>query len=150
MYNGDPVISPSGIIIDDQPNYGIGRTLDYTVCDQAGNPMTSGVLLVEAVTAGNKQAEALMKNVDVNREPQKPNSNGIVPDTVGIISRNASITTFLNRNLVNLELVQTVTAFGTFGQEYRTALTLTNKIRITNSGTTLTIGVVVQHQRPLK
>jgi hypothetical protein len=149
-YTGDPVISPSGIVIDEQPNYGIGRTFDYTVSDQAGNTMTSGVLLVEAVTPVNMQAEALMKNTDVNNQPQKPDSNGIVPDTVGAISRSPSVITFLNRNLVNAEYVQTVTVFGAFGGEYRKALTLTNKILLTNSGVTVTIGVVVQHQRPLK
>lgn len=148
IYNGDPVISPSGEVIDPQPNYGVGRTVDYLVSDQAGNPMTARVLVQETVAPANKQAEAMMQNVDVNRQPQKPNSNGIVPDTLGAISRNPNIIAFLNRNQLDAEFSQKITVFGVFGQEYRTALTLTNTHRFTNTGVILTIGVVQRHQRP--
>jgi RHS repeat-associated protein len=147
-YNGEPVTSPSGDVIDPQPNYGVGRTVDYTIGDQAGNPMSSRVLVQETVAPINKQAEAMMQNVDVNRQPQKPNSNGIVPDTLGPISRNPNIIDLLNRNQLNAEFSQTITVFGVFGQEYRTALTLTNTLRFTNTGATLTLGAVQQHPRP--
>ncbi len=147
-YDGEPVKSPSGEIIDAEPNYGVGRALDYTVRDQAGNPMTSGVLIRETVTPGNPQAEALMQNVDVNRQPQRTDSRGIVPDTSGAISRNPGVLRFLNE--VRLEAVfnQTVTVYGTVGTEYRTALTMDNVHHLTNSGVTITLGTVVQHKRP--
>lgn len=147
-YNGDPVISPSGEVIDNLSNYGIGRTLDYTIRDQVGNPMSAGALLREAVTPLNPEAQTLINNVDVNQQALKPNSKGIVPDTVGAISRDPRILGFLRRNQLNAEFSQTITVFGVFGQEYRTALTLTNTYRLTNSGVTVTIGAVQKYQRP--
>jgi hypothetical protein len=148
-YAGDPVISPSGDVIDSNPNYGLGRTLEYTINDQVGNPMSDGVLLQETVTPANPQAQALMNKAEVNLDPQKPNSKGIVPDTVGAISRDPKIVRFLISNpQLDAEFSQTITVFGTFGQQYRTALTLTNTYRLTNSGVTVTVGTVQQHPRP--
>jgi hypothetical protein len=36
-YNGDPIISPSGEVIDPEPNYGIGMTVDYIIRNQVGS-----------------------------------------------------------------------------------------------------------------
>jgi RHS repeat-associated protein len=147
-YNGDPVISPSGEVIDSEPNYGIGRTLDYIIRDRAGNPMITGVLLKEEVSPSNAQAEALMASVEVNKEPQRPDNRGIIPDTVGLITRDPRVMTFLNRNQLDATFSQTLTVFGTVGREYRTALTLRNQYQTTNSGVTMTVGTVKQHARP--
>lgn len=147
-YNGDPLVSPSGEILDQRPHYGVGMTIDYIIRDQAGNPMSTGVLLTETVTATNPQAQALMGNVRVNKDPVKPDSRGIVPDTTGAINPNPSTNTFLSQNQINATFSQTLTVYGTVGREYRTALTLENQYQLTNSGVTMTVGTIQQHARP--
>ncbi len=147
-YNGESVVSPSGEVIDERPNYGVGRTVDYIIRDQVGNPMSTGVLLRETVTPTNQQARDLMGDVDVNRNPVRPDARGIVPDTLGAISTDARVITFLNQNQVNATFSQTITVYGTVGSEYRTALTLKNEYRLTNSGVTITTGTVEQRARP--
>lgn len=147
-YNGDPVLSPSGEVIDSSPYYGIGRTVDYIIRDQAGNPMSTGVLLKEQVTPTNQQAQDVMGNVAVNKDPQRPDSRGIVPDTLGFISPDRRILSLLQRYQVNATFSQTITVYGTVGKQYRTALLLTNQIQATNSGVTITTGAVEQRSRP--
>jgi hypothetical protein len=142
------VISPSGDVIDATPNYGIGRTLEYTISDQAGNPMSTGVLLKETVSPSNAQAQAMTTNVDVNKQPVRPDNRGIVPDTVGAISPNPRSLTYLQQNQVDALFSQTITVYGAVGREYRTALTLNIEYRLTNAGVTLQIGTVTQHKRP--
>jgi hypothetical protein len=110
--------------------------------------MITGVLLKEEVSPSNAQAEALMASVEVNKEPQRPDNRGIIPDTVGLITRDPRVTTFLNRNQLDATFSQTLTVFGTVGREYRTALTLRNQYQTTNSGVTMTVGTVKQHARP--
>lgn len=148
IYNGEPLVSPSGEVIDETPNYGVGRTIDYIIRDQAGNPMSQGVLLTETVTATNPQAQALMRRTEVNKNPQRPDARGIVPDTAGAISTNPEVKTFLNQVQLNATFSQTIRVYGTVGTEYRTALTLQNEYRLTNSGVTMTVGKVQQHARP--
>ena len=94
IYLGDPLISPSGIVIDSDPNYGVGRTVDYVIRDQAGNPMTTGVLLKEEVKPTNPDANAIWSRTDVQTYPQRPDQNGIVTDTVGLVSRNLASLTY--------------------------------------------------------
>lgn len=147
-YNGDPVVSPSGIVIDPNPNYGVGRTVDYVIRDQGRNPMSTGVLLKEAVSPGNAQAAALMGKTAVNNQPQRPDENGIVPDTLGFINPDRTIVLFLQQNQMNAIFEQTVTIYGAVGGEYRTALTLRNEYQATNSGVTITMSTVQQHARP--
>ena len=148
-YKGEPVISPSGEVIDSVANYGVGRTVDYIIRDQGGNLMSTGVLFKEEVSPGNKQAEALVRMgvVDVNSEPQRP-IDGIVPDTLGVISRDPKAVPFLQRNQINAVFKQTVTVLGTYGNEYRTALILKNEYQTTNSGVTITRGAVEKRARP--
>lgn len=47
------MISPSGIVIDSDPNYGVGRTVDCIIRDQARNPMSGSALLAEKVFPTN-------------------------------------------------------------------------------------------------
>jgi hypothetical protein len=147
-YNGDPVVSPSGEVIDPQPNYGVGRTVDYIIRDQAGNPMTTGVLLKETVSATNQQAKDIMGDIRVNNDPQRPDGRGIVPDTLGFITPNPKIIPFLQQRPVNATFSQTLTVYGTVGSEYRTALILKNEYRATNAGVTITRSAVEQRARP--
>jgi len=150
-YNGEPVISPSGIVIDEEPNYGVGRTADYIIRDQVGNPMTTGVLLTEQVKPTNPDAIALSNRTEVQRQPQRPDENGIVPDTLGAISRNPASLTFLQRNPnLNATFSQTLTVYGAFGGEYRTAIKLENNYTLTNSGVATTKGKPVSRARPTK
>ena len=144
------MISPSGEVIDPGPNYGVGRTVDYVIYDQAGNPMSTDVLLRETVTPTNQQAQALMSSgrVAVNPNPVRPDNRGIVPDTLGFISPDSRVTTFLQQNQVNAAFSQNITVYGTVGTEYRTAITVTNSYQATNSGVTITRGAVVNHARP--
>jgi len=122
--------------------------VDYIILDQAGNPMTTGVLLQETVTATNQQAQALMPHTKINPQPQRPDARGIVPDTVGAISMNPLIVGFLRQNQLDATYSQNIRVLGTFGDQYRTALTLQNQYRLTNSGVTMTVGTVQQHARP--
>ena len=149
-YNGDPIISPSGEVIDEEPNYGVGRTVDYIIRDQAGNPMSNGVLLRESVAPSNPQAEAMMRSgsVDVNNALQRPDNRGIVPDTLGLITRDQRILSFLKQNQIDAKFVQTITVFGVVGGEYRTALILKNEYQTTNSGVKITTGPLEKRARP--
>jgi RHS repeat-associated protein len=147
-YNGERLLSPSGIVIDEEPNYGVGRTADYIIRDQAGNPMSTGVLLKEEVSAGDSQTQALMKDVEVNKNPQRPDGNGIVPDTLGFISRDLKVVQFLQQNQVDATFKQTIKVYGAVAQEYRTALTVNNVYRATNAGVTVTGTTVVPSARP--
>lgn len=148
LYNGDPVIAPSGDVIDPTPNYGIGRTLEYTIRDQVGNPMTTGVLLKETVSPSNTQAQAMTKSTAVNGQPVRPDSRGMIPDTVGAISPDPRSLTFLQQNNVDALFSQTITVYGTVGGQYRTALTLNIDYRLTNAGVTVKVGTVNQYKRP--
>jgi len=149
-YNGDPIISPSGEVIDEVPNYGVGRTVDYIIRDQAGNPMSDGVLLRETVAPSNPQADAMMRNglVDVNSDPQRPDSRGIVPDTLGAITRDQRVLSFLKQNQIDAKFTQTLTVYGGVGDQYRTALILKNEYQTTNSGVKITTGPVEKRARP--
>ena len=147
-YNGNPVISPSGVVIDSDPNYGIGKTADIIVRDQAGNPMSEGVRVKETVSPSNPQAAAMMQNVEVNNDLQRPDTNGIVPDTLGAISRDPRVISFLNQNQVSAIFSQNITVYGTFEQQYRTALTTNNYYHLTNAGVRVIIGTVQQQARP--
>ena len=149
VYQGDPLVSPSGTVIDPEPNYGVGRTVDYIVRDQSGNPMTTDVLLKEEVKPTNPDAIALWSRTDVQKQPQRPDQNGIVPDTLGLVSRNPASLTYLERNPnVNATFSQTLTVYGTFGQEFRTAIKLQNYYTLTNSGVTITRSKPVSSPRP--
>jgi RHS repeat-associated protein len=149
-YNGEPVRSPSGEIIDAEPNYGVGRTTDITIRDQAGNPMSTGVLLRETVKAakGDQQAEALTNGLVFNKQPVRPDNRGIVPDTLGALSHDPREIQFLNQNKINAVFEQNIVIYGVFGGEYRTALTVNNTYRLTNSGVTITLGKPEQTPRP--
>jgi len=147
-YNGDPVVSPSGEVIDPIPNYGVGMTVDYVILDQAGNPMSTGVLLTESVSPSNQQAVSLMRRTEINTDPQRPDARGIVPDTLGAITRDPNVIPFLRQNQLDATFSQTITVFGAVGSVYQTALTLKNDYRLTNSGVTMTVGTVQQHARP--
>jgi hypothetical protein len=150
VYIGEPVTSPSGEVIDPEPNYGVGRTLDYVIRDQAKNPMgpDKGVLLRENIEPGNDEAKLLMGRVGFNKNPDRPDERGIVPDTVGAISRDSRIMTFLSRYQIDALFVQTITIYGTAGKEYRTALILNMQYRLTNAGVQVTVGQIEQRQRP--
>lgn len=89
-----------------------------------------------------------MGKVEVNKNANRPDSRGIVPDTVGAVGNDPKIITFLNRNEINATFSQTITVYGTVGGEYRTALTVNNQYRTTSSGVTMTVGTVQKHARP--
>lgn len=149
-YNGNPVISPSGIVIDDQPHYGVGRTVDYIVRDQAGNPM-SGMLIQEQVKPTNGDAEDLWEVVRVNMQPQKTDENGIVPDTLGFVSPSRASLTYIEQNpRINATFTQTLSVYGIFGQEFRTAIKVVNHYRLTKSGVAIVRGPSEQRARPTK
>src|SRR5215204_348709 len=103
--------------------------------------MSAGVLFKEQGSPSNPQAQAIMRNVEVNNDAQRPDSRGIVPDTLGFISRDSSVVRFLEQNQINATFSQAITVYGTVGREYRTALTLQNQYQLTNSGVTITTGV---------
>ena len=147
-YNGDPIISPSGEVIDPEPNYGIGMTVDYIIRNQVGEPMSQGVLVTETLTGTNPQGQALRKLIETNTDPQRPDTRGIVPDTLGFVGRDPTIFTFLQQNQINATFTHTITVHGTFGKEYRTALTLQHSHVLTNAGVTMTVGPVQQRARP--
>jgi RHS repeat-associated protein len=150
-YNGDPLTSPSGIVIDAQPNYGVGRTVDYIIRDQVGNPMTAGVLLAENVVPANAEAQALWSRVQFNKQPQRPDGNGIVPDTLGLVSQSTASVTYLQQNPnLNATFKQTLTVYGAFGQQFRTAITLENNYTLTASGVTIARGAPQPRPRPTK
>ena len=150
-YNGDQLVSPSGIVIDSEPNYGVGRTVDYIIRDQVGNPMTTGALLREEVNPTNTDAQALWRRTDVQKQPQRPDANGIVPDTLGLVGRNPASLTYLQQNPnMNATFSQTLTVYGAFGGEFRTAIKLENNYTLTNAGVAITRGKPVPSARPTK
>jgi len=89
-----------------------------------------------------------MKDVEVNKNPQRPDGNGIVPDTLGFISRDLKVVQFLQQNQVDATFKQTIKVYGAVAQEYRTALTVNNVYRATNAGVTVTGTTVVPSARP--
>lgn len=149
-YNGEPLVSPSGEVIDPDPNYGVGRTVDITILNQVGDPMSTGVLLRETVkpAKGDQQAQALMNNLEQNKQPVRPDHRGIVPDTLGALSRDPREIQFLNQNKLDAIFEQNIVIYGVFGAEYRKALTVNNIYRLTNSGVTITLGKPEQTPRP--
>jgi RHS repeat-associated protein len=92
-YNGNSLVSPTGTVIDDQPNYGRGRVVDYLILDQGRNPMgpETGVTWMERVSSTNPVIQQMITNNVIhhsNGRPIRPEANGTVADTLGIISTN--------------------------------------------------------------
>lgn len=113
--------------------------------------MTADVLLKEEVKPTNRDAIALWGRTAVQTQPQSPDENGIVPDTVGLVSRSQASLTYLQQNPnLNATFSQTLTVYGTFGQEFRTAIKLENNYTLTNSGVAITRGKPVSSARPTK
>jgi hypothetical protein len=113
--------------------------------------MTTGVLIKEEVKPTNPEAQALWNSTDVQNQPQRPDENGIVPDTLGAISRSQASLAYLQQNPnLNATFSQVITVYGTFGKEFRTAIKLQNNYTLTTSGVTATRGTPVTSPRPTK
>jgi len=113
--------------------------------------MTTGVLLKEEVEPTNADAIALSRRTELQKQPQRTDENGIVPDTLGLVTRNPASLTYVRRNPnVNATFSQTLTVYGTFGQEFRTAIKLKNNYTLTNSGVAITRSKPVSSPRPTK
>jgi RHS repeat-associated protein len=150
-YNGQQLTSPSGIVIDHLPNYGVGRTVDYIIRDQVGNPISGDAAITEKVTADNAHAQALMESTDIQGQLIRTDQNGIVPDTLGPVTQRPASLTFIQQNPhVNATFKQTLTVYGTFGREFRKAITLESTYTLTKSGVTIARGTPVYSPRPLK
>jgi hypothetical protein len=100
------------------------------------------------VSPGNPQAEALMRLVDVNKGLGITGQKRDCDRALGFLVPNRGVIQFLQQNQLDATFKQTVTVFGTFGQEFRTALTLKNVYQSTNSGVTITTSKVEQTPRP--
>ena len=150
-YNGQPLTSPSGVVIDSLPNYGVGRTVDYVIRDQVGNPIPGDAAVREEITADNAQAQALIARTDVQKQLIRTDKNGIVPDTLGAISQSPAALTFVQQNPhLNATFRQTLTVFGTFERQFRKAITLESTYTMTPSGVSVTRGTPVNYPRPTK
>ena len=150
-YSGEPLVSPSGIVIDSEPNYGAGRTVDIIVRDQAGNPISRNAAISETVTPVDAQGEALRERTEVQKNLVRTDENGIVTDTLGAVSRSPASITFMRQNPhVNATFKQTITVYGTFGNEFRKAITLESTYTLTRLGVAITRGTPVSLPRPTK
>lgn len=153
VFNGDPLVTPLGEVLDAGPVYGIGRTLDYTIVDQGGNPMgtETGVTFVEMVTPDNDQAKEFAKAGKIrtsNGERIKTDPNGRVSDAIGLITRDQAEAKSVLSQPLDVQLTQKITiSMPNASGRPQAVFRLENKIRVTNTELTRTALPIRPFQR---
>jgi len=148
-YKGDPLVSPLGEVLDANPNYGNGITLDYVVLDQDGNPMgpETGVTLGETVMSADRNAQALINNrkfANSNGQRSATDSNGAVPDAIGpVSSHQADVQNLQNGPAFRYEFNQRITVYmpNASGRP-QGVLAMDNIIVLTNNSVSITFGEI--------
>jgi len=154
IYWGMPVISPSGIMVDPKMNYGSGRVIEYIIRNQVGEPMgpETGVVVSEEVKAVSAEARSLERLGLLGSNPNlsTTDSNGILPDKVGLFSRDRrSLKVIFENPLIDVVLRQDITiSMQTPDGRISGALFMRNVIEAKSLGATLTRGNLRHFPRP--
>ncbi len=144
-YNGDPVVSPLGETLLPGKNYGFAITIDYIVVDQGGNPM-SGVDVGEKVSTSDRALQAMINapgsNVTSNGRVSATDSDGAIPDRVGLVGPNQQAISATQQGppiLYSVDQRITVYMPNATGKA-QGVLAMDNKIVVTNNSVNILFG----------